>query len=512
LASVPPAYRWSTIPDTVLQMRVVSFKGRPPGQDLLARFGKAGGTIGRSENNTLVLPDPERYISRVHASIALQGGGFVLIDNGTKNATLVNGQPIGQGNQARLSDGDIIRLGDYILAVTVNMADPFGDPVAASPYPTPLLPPDAGLIPRPREASIDADPWNARPQTIPSDRPPERHLPADALAGIRPSEPNVEDLFGLKSSRGADLLGPEPVRAGPATPAMPGSVDPLAYLTGAQKPTPPPAVPDHGPEIFSSYLPPAAKPDPAMGITAPNSASSGASKVPRSVESEELGRSRPAPWPPVGPQTDETLLRAFLKGAGIPDVQLPKGLTPESMEGLGRLLREAVHGTLDLLYARGLTKSEMRIDATRIMPTGNNPLKFAPTVEAALTQLLGPAVPGFMPPVRAMREAYDDLRAHQIGFLAGMRAALEDVLKRFEPEALEKRLVDPGLLRNLVPTNRKAKLWEVFLEHYRQIAGEAQEDFNTVFGRAFLIAYEAQVKELRARAPAARMPRDRDAQ
>jgi FHA domain-containing protein len=482
-------------------MRVVSFKGRPPGQDVVARFGKAGGTIGRSDNNTLVLPDPERYISRVHASISFQGGGFVLVDNGTKNATLVNGQPIGQGRQARLSDGDTIKLGDYILAITlVNTADPFGDPVGAPPYPTPLIPPDAELIPRPREASIDADPWSARPQSPPAKSPPERQLPADALAGIRPSEPNVEDLFELQSSRGADLLGPDPFRAGSGTPAAPGSVDPLAYLTGAQKPAPRPVVPDHGPEIFSSYLPPAAKPDPAMGIAGPSSASGGVSDVPR-VESEELRRSRPAPRPPVGPRPDEALLRAFLKGAGIPDVQLPKGLTPETMEGFGRLLREAVHGTLDLLHARGLTKSEMRIDATRIMAEKNNPLKFAPTVEAALTQLLGPRVPGFMPPVHAMREAYDDLRAHQIGFLAGMRAALEDVLKRFEPEALQKRLVDPGLLDSLLPMNRKAKLWEAFLEYYRHIAGEAQEDFNAVFGKAFLSAYEAQVKQLRAQIP-----------
>ena len=32
-----------------------------------------------------------------------------------------------------------------------------------------------------------------------------------------------------------------------------------------------------------------------------------------------------------------------------------------------------------------------------------------------------------------MRDAYDDLRAHQFGFLAGMRAALEGMLKRFDP-------------------------------------------------------------------------------
>jgi predicted component of type VI protein secretion system len=70
-------------------------------------------------------------------------------------------------------------------------------------------------------------------------------------------------------------------------------------------------------------------------------------------------------------------------------------------------------------------KSEMRADVTIIKPAENNPLKFSPSTEAALGHLLAPHVRGFMPPVRAMKAAYEDLRAHQLGFLAGMRAALD---------------------------------------------------------------------------------------
>jgi len=44
--------------------------------------------------------------------------------------------------------------------------------------------------------------------------------------------------------------------------------------------------------------------------------------------------------------------------------------------------------------------------------------------------LLAPPTRGFMPAAPAMRDAYDDLRAHQFGFIAGMRAALEGVLAR----------------------------------------------------------------------------------
>jgi FHA domain-containing protein len=199
----------------------------------------------------------------------------------------------------------------------------------------------------------------------------------------------------------------------------------------------------------------------------------------------------------AGPQ-DQQLLRAFLQGAGIPGLQ-SKSLTPEMMEAVGMLLREAVQGTLDLLRARGLTKSEMRADVTMIMAQDNNPLKFSPTVEAALTHLLASQqVHGFMPPLRAMKDAYDDLRAHQLGFLAGMRAALDEVLTRFAPQELAKRLTEQSMLDDLLPMNRKAKLWDLFLERHAAISGEAREDFNAAFGKAFRRAYEAQVKQLRS--------------
>ena len=38
--------------------------------------------------------------------------------------------------------------------------------------------------------------------------------------------------------------------------------------------------------------------------------------------------------------------------------------------------------------------------------------------------LRGVPTPGFRAPAKAMRDAFDDLRAHQLGVMAGMRAAL----------------------------------------------------------------------------------------
>jgi len=168
------------------------------------------------------------------------------------------------------------------------------------------------------------------------------------------------------------------------------------------------------------------------------------------------------------------------------------------MHLIGQVMREAVGGTLELLVARALTKREMRArDITILVARENNPLKHSVTVEAALNKLLGPETQGFLPPVAAMRDAYRDLCSHQVGVMAGMRAALIGVLERFDPARLEKRLTQKGAINALMPSGRKARLWEMFEQLYTEISKEAEDDFETVFGRAFVKAYEAQIAKFK---------------
>jgi type VI secretion system FHA domain protein len=466
----------------MLTIRAISFKGQPLGRDLTSSFGEAGGTIGRGDANTLVLSDPERFISRTHATISFQAGGFIITDNGTKNPVMLNGRPLGPGGQARLGDRDQIKIGDYMLEAT--LAQPSLPSIPRAEAPSKAADPFADLLrpverPAPRTEAFNAFQPKA-PEVI----------PADAFADLRGREPNIDDLLGgLKPSSASDLLAPELPGEPAGKPGSSAVIDPLDVLAGTVRPTPSPAVSDHALELFSSYIPPAAKAEPAVSSAVPD-------RAPAAPPVNAAPAEPPAVAAPAG-APDPALLRAFLYGAGVSGTQAPKDLTPETMEAIGKLLREAVQGTLDLLRARGLTKSEMRADVTMIMAQDNNPLKFSPTVEAALTHLLSPPVHGFMPPLRAMKDAYDDLRAHQLGFLAGMRAALDELLTRFAPEELRKRLTDPSVLDELLPINRKAKLWDLFVESYGSISSEAREDFNAAFGKAFRRAYEAQVKNVR---------------
>jgi FHA domain-containing protein len=208
------------------------------------------------------------------------------------------------------------------------------------------------------------------------------------------------------------------------------------------------------------------------------------------------------PLPVAQPPDRAALLEAFRRGLNAPTVEVP-ALTPEVMEVIGQLLREAVRGTVDLLRARTTVKHEMRADVTYIVSKKNNPLKFSPNAETALQHLLAPPARGYLAAAPAMREAYDDLRAHHYAFIAGMQAALDAALQRFDPAMLEGQLGDRSLLHSLLPASRSAKLWDMFIEHFARIRKDATDDFHVLFGNAFLAAYEEHVKRLRDQGPEA---------
>ncbi|MEI7351898.1 type VI secretion system-associated FHA domain protein, partial [Pectobacterium parmentieri] len=113
-----------------------------------------------------------------------------------------------------------------------------------------------------------------------------------------------------------------------------------------------------------------------------------------------------------------------------------------------------------------------------------------------LMQMFGSRMPGFMPPRQAVRDALIDLQAHQLGMIAGIRAIIASMLQSFNPDQLEEEARQAGAVSRLgLPGSRKAALWEHFVERYSETAGEIEDDFHTLFGEAFLHAYDLEVNQ-----------------
>jgi phosphoserine phosphatase RsbU/P len=68
-------------------------------------------TIGRSRESDIFLPD--QWLSRHHAEIRRVGVAFAVVDLGSKNGTLLNGDQV--ASTQILHNGDVITLGEHIL-------------------------------------------------------------------------------------------------------------------------------------------------------------------------------------------------------------------------------------------------------------------------------------------------------------------------------------------------------------------------------------------------------------
>jgi len=189
----------------------------------------------------------------------------------------------------------------------------------------------------------------------------------------------------------------------------------------------------------------------------------------------------------------DALTQAFLRGAGIPADALPAALTPEQMELIGKLLAASLQGTIDQLALRSLVKQEARADVTMVVVRNNNPLKFFADSPTVMTQMLRKKMPGFMEPLESIEEAGQALRGHQLGVVAGCRAAVDSVVKRLAPSRFEAAAAPGGVLDSLVPSRRPAALWHDYVRQYGALAGEVNDQFKGAFGPAFLEAYEQEV-------------------
>ncbi|MBF5005914.1 type VI secretion system-associated FHA domain protein TagH [Diaphorobacter caeni] len=211
----------------------------------------------------------------------------------------------------------------------------------------------------------------------------------------------------------------------------------------------------------------------------------------------------PTPSPPLAPLDDnaQQLLDAFKRGAGLNDCRYPQQLTPEMMFMIGQMLGNSVQGCMDLLSSRAAAKQEVRIAVTLINAEANNPLKFLPTGAAALAQIFGPRMPGFLSGPAAIENAHLDLRAHEVGMMAGTQAAVQRLFERFDPQEIEQQLDAQGRQRTLFAAQRSARLWEMYCSRFQWLKEEMKNQTPASWGTEFHSAYQNETDSIDRKGP-----------
>lgn len=460
-------------------------------------------TIGRGDENDLVLPDPDRLLSKRHCVVEDHNGNVVVVDISTNGTFLNYGKIALGGTPTPINDGDILSLGPYELLVEIS-TDRANDPTANIADPVSELQVSPGdssnadsmidlLDGNPAEGdflddllgegAVPAGPKGVKRVELGEDgllpplgegdgiSTPEDDLYAGHGASQSMHSPSPQDNFltqGIEAGANVipddwddDLMGGEPAA---------GAKDPFA------RPIPAPVDPGPGAQAF---IPEEEQP-----------------VAPIAQVVEEVVEPTP-PSPPVAAAPAQTdAARAFLKALDADGLNIADGELTTTMAQLGKVFQVMVHGLREILMTRTSIKSEFRIDQTQIGSGANNPLKFSVSPEQAIQALVQPTVKGYLDPVDATEQALSDIKAHEVAMITGMQAALKGVLGRLDPAVLEEKLAKGGGRRGILKS-KKTQYWEIYEEMYAEISDQAENDFHDLFSREFANAYKEQLERLK---------------
>lgn len=533
---------------------------KTPGSISLPRnnhiFDQRGGTFGRADSNTWVLPDPDKFLSSCHCEVVYADNQFYLEDKST-NGTFVNGsfEPLGRGIRYLLRDGDFFEIGDYRFSIQLAQ-QPQG--AFASPFDVaPSFPGNSSLFddaPKndffgdvPGDTSLfdqQQDPlalWDKRP---PVQQP--RHTPFDALpeySADKGTNTLLDDFVGLGKPGPAtgfqamdmassmdqaiswptatteslipedwadDLLGhspvPPPVNASPRVTrneVIPDDdlLSPFAPHTPPVTDTPfdipkPAARVPLAERIVAMEQPFPEKPH-AVQAPTPHPEKTIPPVVAPVVTEIKPQPQVPTPPPPVAQPADQSANRVLIEALGLDVARLSDADMLEINRVAGLLMREIVDGMLGVLRSRASIKNEFRMNVTTIQPVENNPLKFSVCVDDALENLFIKKSNAYKKPVEAFREGFQEIAEHQLAMIAGIRQGFEAMMERFNPEHLEKSF-SKQVKGSVIPGMQKAKFWTSYSEYYQGFTDNMESSFQHLFGSDFVSAYEDQLRRLTA--------------
>ena len=506
----------------VLKVEIVSSPQGVVIPEALKTISEQGGSLGRGENNTWVLEDPERFISSRHCEFSCEGGQYYLTDHST-NGTFVNGspEPLGRSNRVLLNDGDSIEMGEYKFSVHYEQApeqdisaslDPFASPV--SPFdeaPMELgsgsgaslaalgggdYEPVSGDISAAETdplAALDkaaADPFSAPVGELDPNLNPNQNNPGKEAFpyGQNSYSDNLDPLGGAfdmpPASGGEGGLIPEDWEEGLDSNEVPQE-------SGRIRESAKSAEREH-----------VRRPRPAsrsesrasMGSVQPSSRS----RATKNSDSDSSGVHKrvETPRPAATHSSSDAGCADMLAAMGLDTGEISAQSQREIALAIGELMPVVVEGMMRVLRSRASIKNEFRMNITTIQPIENNPLKFSADTQEAMENMFTRNSKAYKGPVDAFDEGFTAISEHQIAIVAGIRAAFSRMIEHFDPSKLERQFEKQAKGGVSIPGMQKARYWGSYTEYYQSFIDNMEQSFQNLFGDEFVRAYEDQLFKL----------------
>ncbi len=219
-------------------------------------------------------------------------------------------------------------------------------------------------------------------------------------------------------------------------------------------------------------------------------------------EEKDAQMNKPNPFSPPPSKEHQAamnaaqLLDAFMKGLDITRAEIHPSTDPlEVMENAGRVLKEFVDGSTQLLASRTALKSMFRLDQTTVLPRHNNPLKLAENTRDSMMQLLVGKEGEYLSPVDAVREVCRDLKFHQDAVLEAMINAFGEFADRFDPDELQQNFDKTLKKKPLFNSLNQLKYWQLYCDLYPIMTQSGSGKLPHQFGEEFVRSYEKHIAE-----------------
>ena len=414
---------------TAIALTITNVDSLADGGPLTFSAEDKGFEIGRDSHRDWTLPDQRLFISGCHCNIDFDGSGYVLTDV-SRNGTFVNGARQRVKSPYRLQDGDTLEIGDYVIAVKIAAGGG-----ARESYSSAWGAADAA-------PAAEDDIWGA---STSGPKPMDRRE-FQPQAKPRPAQADFVNS-NLQIDAGRSFGDPFAPAAPPPQPAPPAS-NPFA---------PPPSTPMPMPSL---------------------------SPLPEQFSS--------TPQRPQHMGGGGDMLSPFKIGARLPSHSLSNRNQMEVAQEVGAMMLLVTEQLALLLKARASAKAMVKTrDRTVIGALDNNPLKFMADPGEALEAMLSKDRSGYLDGMRALREAFDDIRTHELATFSAMQKALSRLLSDLSPEVIEAR-VQKGTF-----SNAKARAWETFVQRWDAKTEAHENGMLDVFLMYFSEAYQEATNKKR---------------
>ncbi|WP_418609722.1 type VI secretion system-associated FHA domain protein TagH [Pseudoalteromonas sp. US3C1013] len=395
-------------------------------------------TFGRSEACDWHLPDPEKIISSKHGIIEKEGDSFYVYDNST-NGLFINFAvaPLGQGNKQRLSDSDVLTIGDFQVNVVLT-SDQQADVSSSAPSHFQSVDTFATQNSQPAEQSIPSFDDSIMNESMPeisvtAQQTTDNHIPEDWDELTRLMNTDDFDIGNNVSNSSApvDTPAPAPIQEPPRSNSHAN---------------------EHKPDKQSAPI--------------------------KSVV-----------------QNDKALSDAFLKGLGIKD-ELKNSLDNEKLwfemgQGLNLLLTEL----MESLRQRAIVKNKLRLNHTMFQAEQNNPLKFSANIDDVIQNLFIKNSASFLSSNESIKESFIDTRKHEHALLAGADGVLKGMLSQVSPMQINQQANDNSNVLKIIPGQIESKCWKLYQSLYDDISQEVNTKGAMAMSDDFLKAYNDRIKE-----------------